>query len=40
MATTLAFGSVVYIGHAAHTVQGDRPEEFESAVKRFLAENK
>ncbi|MEJ2740434.1 MAG: alpha/beta hydrolase, partial [Dehalococcoidia bacterium] len=39
MAATLAFGSVVDIERAAHTVQGDRPEEFESAVKRFLAEN-
>lgn len=40
MADTLAFGSVVDIKRAAHTVQGDSPEEFESAVKRFLAENK
>ena len=40
MADTLAFGSVVDIERAAHTVQGDSPEQFESAVKRFLAENK
>jgi esterase len=40
MAATLAFGSVVDIERAAHTVQGDSPEAFESAVKRFLAENK
>jgi pimeloyl-ACP methyl ester carboxylesterase len=40
MAATLAFGSVVDIERAAHTVQGDSPEKFESAVKRFLAENK
>ena len=39
MAATLAFGSVVDIERAAHTVQGDSPEEFESAIKRFLAEN-
>ena len=39
MAATLAFGSVVDIERAAHTVQGDRPDAFESAVKRFLVEN-
>jgi pimeloyl-ACP methyl ester carboxylesterase len=36
MAATLAFGSVVDIERAAHTVQGDNPEAFESAVRRFL----
>ena len=40
MAATLAFGSVVDIERAAHTVQGDSPEEFESVIKKFLAENK
>ena len=36
MAATLAFGSVVDIEHAGHTVQGDNPEAFVVAIRRFL----
>jgi pimeloyl-ACP methyl ester carboxylesterase len=36
LAATLAFGSAVDVDHAAHTVQGDNPEMFESVVRSFL----
>jgi len=33
----LAFGSVVDIEHAGHSVPGDNPDAFEAAVHRFLS---
>jgi len=36
MGRSLAFGSVVDIEHAGHSVPGDNPEAFEVAVCRFL----
>ena len=33
---TLAFGSVVNIDHAGHSMPGDNPEAFETAVRKFL----
>lgn len=33
---SLAFGSVVNIEHAGHSVPGDSPNAFEAAVRRFL----
>lgn len=36
MADTLAFGSAIDVERAAHTIQGDNPEAFEAAVRRFL----
>ena len=33
----LAFGSVVDIEHAGHSVPGDNPEAFEAAVCNFLS---
>jgi esterase len=34
---TLVFGSVVDIEHAGHSVPGDNPEAFETAVRNFLS---
>ena len=36
MGHSLAFGSVVDIEHAGHSVPGDNPNAFEAAVRRFL----
>ena len=36
MVSSLAFGSVVDIGEAGHSVPGDNPKEFELAIRRFL----
>jgi esterase len=37
LGSTLAFGSVVDIEHASHSVPGDNPEAFEAAVRQFLS---
>ena len=37
LASTLAFGSVVNIERAGHSVPGDNPEAFQTAVRRFLS---
>lgn len=37
MVDTLAFGSVVDIEHAGHSILGDNPRGFEVAVRRFLS---
>jgi esterase len=34
---SLTFGSVVDVEHAGHSVPGDNPEAFESAVRQFLS---
>lgn len=34
---SLAFGSVVDIEHAGHSIPGDNPEAFEDAVRSFLS---
>ena len=34
---TLAFGSVVHIDNAGHSIPGDNPEAFELAVRKFLS---
>lgn len=34
---SLAFGSVVDIEHASHSVPGDNPDAFEAAVRNFLS---
>jgi esterase len=36
MGRNLAFGSVVDIEHAGHSVPGDNPDAFETVVRRFL----
>jgi pimeloyl-ACP methyl ester carboxylesterase len=36
MVSHLAFGSMVDIGRAGHSVPGDNPEAFEAMVCKFL----